>query len=63
MIQRYTLQLTSIVKMMKISTIHLDPNKTPSENVQSYYKKYNKLKKSEESAKEQLKKITKNYNI
>ena len=35
-------------------TIPLDENKTPSENVQSYYKKYNKLKKSEESAIEQL---------
>ena len=29
-------------------TINLDPNKSPAENVQSYYKKYNKLKKSEE---------------
>ena len=37
-------------------TINLDPNKSPSENVQSYYKKYNKLKKSEEAAKEQLEK-------
>ena len=36
--------------------IPLDPNKTPSENVQMYYKKYNKLKKSEESAIEQLEK-------
>ena len=36
--------------------IDLDPNKSPSENVQSYYKKYNKLKKSEEAAKEQLEK-------
>ena len=35
--------------------IYLDENKTPSENIQSYYKKYNKLKKSEESAYEQLK--------
>ncbi len=35
-------------------TIVLDPNKTPSENVQSYYKKYNKLKKAEEAALEQL---------
>ena len=35
-------------------TIPLDPNKTPAENVQSYYKKYNKLKKAEESALEQL---------
>lgn len=38
---------------MKIS---LDPNKTPSENVQRYYKKYNKLKTSEEYAKVQLEK-------
>lgn len=37
-------------------TIPLDENKTPSENVQIYYKKYNKLKKSEESAIEQLEK-------
>ena len=35
-------------------TIKLDENKTPSENVQYYYKKYNKMKKSEEMAKEQL---------
>ncbi|MGG7212127.1 Rqc2 family fibronectin-binding protein [Clostridium nigeriense] len=35
-------------------TIKLDENKTPSENIQSFYKKYNKLKKSEESALEQL---------
>lgn len=31
-------------------TIKLDENKTPSENIQAYYKKYNKLKKSEEAA-------------
>lgn len=37
-------------------TIPLDENKTPSENIQIYYKKYNKLKKSEESAIEQLEK-------
>ena len=37
-------------------TITLDPNKTPSENVQKYYKKYNKLKTSEEYAKVQLEK-------
>lgn len=37
-------------------TIPLNENKTPSENVQSYYKKYNKLKKSEESAIDQLEK-------
>lgn len=30
--------------------IKLDENKTPSENVQYYYKKYNKFKKSEEMA-------------
>ncbi|WP_315080413.1 NFACT RNA binding domain-containing protein [uncultured Clostridium sp.] len=34
--------------------IRLDPFKTPSENVQAYYKKYNKLKVSEEYAKSQL---------
>jgi len=38
--------------------IPLDPNKSPSENVQYYYKKYNKMKKSEESAIEQLQKNT-----
>lgn len=37
-------------------TIQLDENKTPSENIQSFYKRYNKLKKSEESALEQLEK-------
>ncbi|MDU5110923.1 MAG: NFACT RNA binding domain-containing protein [Clostridium sp.] len=36
--------------------IDLDENKSPSENVQYYYKKYNKLKKSEESAIDQLEK-------
>lgn len=30
--------------------IKLDENKTPSENIQSYFKKYNKLKKTEENA-------------
>ncbi|WP_294156650.1 NFACT RNA binding domain-containing protein [uncultured Clostridium sp.] len=34
--------------------ISLDSNKTPSENIQRYYKKYNKLKVSEEYAKMQL---------
>lgn len=34
--------------------IKLDPNKTPSENIQRYFKKYTKLKKTEESAKVQL---------
>lgn len=37
-------------------TISLDSNKTPSENIQRYYKKYNKLKVSEEYAKMQLSK-------
>ena len=37
-------------------TISLDETKTPSENIQFYYKKYNKLKKSEESALEKLSK-------
>lgn len=37
-------------------TISIDEYKTPSENIQWYYKKYNKLKKSEESALEQLEK-------
>ncbi|GIM27968.1 hypothetical protein CPJCM30710_06340 [Clostridium polyendosporum] len=36
--------------------IKLDENKTPSENIQNYFKKYTKLKKSEETAVEQLKK-------
>ena len=35
--------------------IPLDENKTPSENIQKYYKKYNKLKKSEENSVIQLK--------
>ncbi len=34
--------------------IELDTNLSPSENIQKYYKRYNKLKKSETSAKEQL---------
>lgn len=34
--------------------IALDQNKTPSQNIQYYYKKYNKLKKSEEAAYEQI---------
>lgn len=34
--------------------IKLDENKTPSENIQHYFKKYNKLKKTEEAAKIQL---------
>ncbi|MBB6631256.1 Rqc2 family fibronectin-binding protein [Clostridium algidicarnis] len=35
-------------------TIKLDENKTVSENIQSFYKKYNKYKKSEAAAKIQL---------
>jgi predicted ribosome quality control (RQC) complex YloA/Tae2 family protein len=35
--------------------IKLDENKTPSENIQYYFKRYNKLKKSQEAALEQLK--------
>ncbi|WP_411679211.1 NFACT family protein [Clostridium thailandense] len=34
--------------------IKLDPNKTPAENIQYYFKKYTKLKKTEESSKIQL---------
>ncbi|WP_221933517.1 NFACT family protein [Pseudomonas putida] len=36
-------------------TIKLDENKTPSENIQRYFKKYNKLKKTEENAQIQIK--------
>ncbi|MDU1053389.1 NFACT RNA binding domain-containing protein [Clostridium baratii] len=36
--------------------IKINPNKTPSENIQIYYKKYNKLKKAEEEAYIQLEK-------
>ncbi len=35
-------------------TIPLDEFKTPSENIQSYFKKYNKMKRSEEMAKKQI---------
>lgn len=35
--------------------ITLDPQKSPSENIQLYFKKYNKLKKSEEAALIQMK--------
>jgi predicted ribosome quality control (RQC) complex YloA/Tae2 family protein len=34
--------------------IPLDENKTPSENIQTYYKKYNKMKKTAEMAKIQI---------
>lgn len=36
--------------------ISLNPNKTPAQNVQLYYKKYNKMKKAEEEAYIQLEK-------
>ncbi len=35
-------------------TISLDEFKTPSQNVQSYFKKYNKMKRSEEMAEKQI---------
>ncbi len=38
-----------------VINIKLDENKTPSENIQFFFKKYNKLKKSEENALTQLK--------
>lgn len=41
--------------ILEYITIKLDINKTPSENIQSYFKKYNKLKKTEKAAEEQLK--------
>ncbi|MFL0196872.1 NFACT family protein [Clostridium sp. WILCCON 0269] len=40
---------------LEYMTIKLDKNKTPSENIQIYFKKYNKLKKTEKAAIEQLK--------
>ncbi|WP_368487853.1 NFACT family protein [Clostridium sp. BJN0013] len=40
---------------LEYMSIKLDINKTPSENIQSYFKKYNKLKKTEKAAEEQLK--------
>lgn len=39
----------------EVISIPLDENKTPSENIQLYFSKYNKLKKTEVAAKEQLK--------
>jgi len=42
--------------------ISLDTTKTPSENIQYYYKKYNKLKISEEYAKVQLEKASDEIN-
>lgn len=41
-------------KDLEYIEIKLDPNKTPSENIQYYFKKYGKLKKTEEAAKTQL---------
>ena len=38
----------------EVISIPLDENKTPSENIQLYFSKYNKLKKTEVAAKEQL---------
>ncbi|WP_251859469.1 NFACT RNA binding domain-containing protein [Clostridium sp. Marseille-Q2269] len=38
----------------KYMDIELDPNKTPSDNIQKYFKKYNKLKKTEVAAKKQI---------
>jgi predicted ribosome quality control (RQC) complex YloA/Tae2 family protein len=42
-------------------TIKLDKDKTPSENIQHYYKKYNKMKKSEEASKIQIENAEKEY--
>jgi predicted ribosome quality control (RQC) complex YloA/Tae2 family protein len=42
-------------------TIKLDKDKTPSENIQSFYKKYNKMKKSEEASKTQIENAEKEY--
>jgi len=41
--------------------IKLDKDKTPSQNIQFYFKKYNKLKKSEEAAKIQIEKSVEEY--
>lgn len=43
-------------------SIKLDENKTPSENIQFYYKKYNKYKRAEEMAEIQLKLATEEIN-
>lgn len=40
---------------MEYVDIKLDENRTPSQNIQHYFKKYNKLKKTEEAASVQLK--------
>ncbi|MGE5629251.1 MAG: NFACT family protein [Solirubrobacterales bacterium] len=41
--------------------IKLDKEKSPSQNVQFYYKKYNKLKKSEEASKQQIENAKEEY--
>ena len=43
-------------------TIKLDENRTPSENIQFYYKKYNKFKRAEQMADVQLKLATEEIN-
>ena len=43
-------------------TIKLDENRTPSENIQFYYKKYNKFKRAEHMAKIQLNLATEEIN-
>ena len=40
----------------ELAYIKLDKDKTPSQNIQFYFKKYNKLKKSEDAAKVQIEK-------
>jgi predicted ribosome quality control (RQC) complex YloA/Tae2 family protein len=42
-------------------TIKLDKDKTPSENTQFYFKKYNKMKKSEEASKIQIENAEREY--
>ncbi|STA92814.1 fibronectin/fibrinogen-binding protein [Clostridium cochlearium] len=39
----------------EIINIKLDPTKTPSANIQNYFKRYSKLKKSKEYSLEQIK--------
>ncbi|MFC0524077.1 NFACT family protein [Pontibacillus salicampi] len=41
-------------------TVELNPNKTPSENAQSYFQTYNKMKKSGEVVQEEIKKAKEN---
>lgn len=45
----------------EVIIIKLDKDKTPSQNIQFYFKKYNKLKKSEDAAKIQIKKTGEEY--